>query len=390
MTVDWIDTDTDLLRLVDRLESQPIIAIDTEFHRERTFFPRLALIQLGWQVADGFHIALVDPLACRTESLTTLFTPGREFLFHACQQDLDVLAHSLGSVPSTIFDTQLAAGFLGYSTPSLANLINAELRVSLPKGDRLTDWLRRPLSDAQRRYAAADVEYLFDLRASLVDKLTAKGRLDWAIEACGEMLTKKMGPSDPSEAWMRLKDVRAMKARTRGVLAALAEWRERRAMAADIPPRQVLADLALHGIAQREPGTLEELGQARGVDERHIRGAFGQEILEAVRQGRQAPVEMPEPEGEDLERHLRPAVTLVSAWVSEVARREQIDPMLLATRSDIVDFLRRRPGNRLAEGWRWQTVGSQLDRLVDGRSGLAFDGRGGLRLIEVPEPSPKL
>ena len=384
MIADWIDNDADLDRLITTLEGHSIVAVDTEFHRERTYFPRLALVQVGWPTADGLRVALIDPLACRAERLTTLFTSDREFLFHACQQDLDVLTHAFGSIPKKVFDTQIAAGFLGYSTPSLANLINAELRLTLPKGDRLTDWLRRPLTDAQKKYAAADVEFLFDLREALVTKLESKGRNDWALDACAEALTKKMGPADPAEAWLKLKDVRALKARSRGVLAALAEWRERRAMASDIPPRQVLADLALHGIAQREPSTLEELAQARGVDDRHVRGAFGQEILEAVRRGWNHPVEMPVPEGEELERHLRPAVTLVSAWVSEVARREQIDPMLLATRSDITDFLRGSADSRLGSGWRRNMVGDQLGRLVDGSSGLAFDGRGNLRLFDVP------
>ena len=386
MTSVWIDNDRSLSNLVGELEAQSIIAIDTEFHRERTYFPRLALVQLGWRTADGLRVALIDPLACDVSRLSNLFSDDREFLFHACQQDLDVLSHSLGVVPRNIFDTQLAAGFLGYSTPSLANLINAELRVALPKGDRLTDWLRRPLSEAQKKYAAADVEYLFELRSNLTDKLESMGRIEWAKEACAEMLTKKMGPADPADAWMRLKDTRGLKPRVRGILAALAEWRERRAMAADIPPRQVLADLALQGIAQREPSTIEELSQARGVDDRHVRGGFGQEILEAVRRGRSMPIEAPRHEGEDLERHLRPAVTLVSAWISEVARREQVDPALLATRSDIVDFLRAVTGNRLGSGWRFQMVGKQLDSLMSGASGLAFDGRGGLRIFPVPSP----
>ncbi|MFM8650509.1 MAG: ribonuclease D [Actinomycetota bacterium] len=385
MIADWIDNDADLDRLITTLEGHSIVAVDTEFHRERTYFPRLALVQVGWPTADGLRVALIDPLACRAERMASLFTSDREFLFHACQQDLDVLTHAFGSIPKKVFDTQIAAGFLGYSTPSLANLINAELRLTLPKGDRLTDWLRRPLTDAQKKYAAADVEFLFDLREALVTKLENKGRNDWALDACAEALTKKMGPADPAEAWLKLKDVRALKARSRGVLAALAEWRERRAMASDIPPRQVLADLALHGIAQREPSTIEELSQARGVDDRHVRGAFGQEILEAVRRGRNHPVEMPVPEGEELERHLRPAVTLVSAWVSEVARGEQIDPMFLATRSDITDFLRGSADSRLGSGWRRNMVGDQLGRLVDGSSGLAFDGRGTLRLFDVPE-----
>lgn len=384
---EWIDGDAGLADLIGRLEGVDEYALDTEFHRERTYFPRLALMQFAWRIGGRQHIALVDPLTCDVARLRPLIESDRLILFHAAQQDLDVLSHAVRAIPRRIHDTQVAAGFLGYSSPSLANLVNAELKMSLPKGDRLTDWLRRPLTEAQRRYAASDVEFLFDVRDRQVDRLTSRGRLDWSDEACAELLTRRIGPIDPSLAWTRIKDVRAMRPRTRGVLAALATWREERAMASDIPPRQVLADLALQGIAQREPSSVEELSQARGVDDRHVRGGFANEILEAVRRGRENPLDLPPSDGDELDRSLRPAVTLVSAWVSEVARREEVDPAILGTRSDIVDFLRGSGDSRLATGWRFDLVGRQLGDIVGGRAALAFDGHGGLLLHPIQPPS---
>lgn len=380
---DWVASDSDLRALLDRLADVEEYALDTEFHRERTYFPRLALMQFAWREGDHQRTALVDPLACDVTPLRPLIESDRLVLFHAAQQDLDVLSHAVGVIPRRIHDTQIAAGFLGYSSPSLANLVNAELKTNLPKGDRLTDWLRRPLTEAQCRYAASDVEYLFDIRDRQRERLNERGRLTWAEEACRELLTRRVGPMDPSLAWTRIKDVRAMRPRTRGVLASLAAWREARAMASDIPPRQVLADLALQGIAQREPTTIEELAQARGVDDRHVRGAFAAEILDAVRRGRETPLDLPASDGDDLDRSLRPAVTLVSAWVSEVARREEIDPAILGTRSDIVDFLRGSAEARLGTGWRHDLVGRQLGDIIRGRAALAFDGRGGLVLQPV-------
>lgn len=387
MTLRWVDNDADLAELIGDMSVAARIAVDTEFHRERTYFPRLALMQFAWESSGHQHVALVDPLACEVRALVDLFHSDRLFVFHAAQQDLDVLAHSLGTGPASIFDTQLAAGFVGYATPSLANLVNAELRRSLPKGDRLTDWLRRPLTEAQKDYAAADVEYLFELTDRLEKSLRERNRLEWAHEACRELLERKVGPSDPTLAWTRMKDLRAMRPRTRGVLAAVAEWRERRAMASDIPPRQVLPDLALQGIAQREPRSLADLAQARGVDDRHTRGSIGNEILAAVARGLESPLELPAVEGDELDRRLRPAVTLVSAWLSEVARREEIDPMLVGTRADIVEFLRDEPEARLAHGWRFDLVGRDLGALVAGRTGLAFDGRGGLVMFDAPSSS---
>lgn len=386
---EWVASDPDLAELLVRLESSDEYALDTEFHRERTYFPRLALMQFAWREHHKLRIALVDPLACDVSVLRSLIDSDRLVLFHAAQQDLDVLSHSVGAIPRRVHDTQIAAGFLGYSSPSLANLVNAELKTNLPKGDRLTDWLRRPLTDAQRRYAASDVEFLFDIRDLQRERLIERGRLSWADEACRELLSRRVGPMDPHLAWTRIKDVRAMRPRTRGVLAALAAWRETRAMASDVPPRQVLADLALQGIAQREPSTVDELSQARGVDDRHVRGGFAAEILEAVRRGQEAPLDLPPPDGDDLDRSLRPAVTLVSAWVSEVARREEIDPAILGTRADIVDFLRGSSEARLGAGWRYDLVGRQLGDIVSGRAALAFDGRGGLVLQPVQPTAPQ-
>jgi len=375
----WVDDDRSLSELIDRLSGEVRVALDTEFHRERTYYPRLALIQLAW--SSG--IAVIDPLACDVRSIVPLFGADRIVVLHAAQQDLDVLSYAIGEIPTEIFDTQIAAGFLGYSTPSLASLVNSELRLTLPKGDRLTDWLRRPLTAGQLAYAASDVEHLLDLHDLLTAQLSDLGRLEWAMEACRELRDRRVGPPDPAEAWLKQKDVRALKPRTRGVLAALAEWRERRAMNSDVPPRQVLPDLALHGISQREPTTIGELAQARGVDERHTRGAIAQEILDAVRRGRERPMELPSSEGDDVERHLRPAITLMSAWISEVARQEKVDTALLATRQDIIQFLSDHPGARLSSGWRHELVGEQLGALVSGRAGLSFDGRGGLRMIEA-------
>lgn len=379
MSYRWVATDAELAELVAEVSAQPRYALDTEFHRERTYFPRLALVQLAWEGG----MALVDPLACEPKGLVPLLTSPALAVLHAAQQDLDVLTSTCGAVPARLFDTQLAAGFVGYSTPSLVSLLQGELKVQVPKGDRLTDWLRRPLTQAQCDYAASDVAHLLQLADTLTTKLDRLGRTAWALDACEELRTRAVGQADPSDAWLRLKDVRALRPRSRGVAKAVAEWRERRAMATDTPPRQVLPDLAILGIAQKVPTTLEELGQARGVDERHRRGTIGRELLAAVERGMHEPADPPVADVDDLDRSLRPAVTLVSAWVSEVARREKIDTALLATRQDLVALLRGDTDARLAQGWRAELLGDDVKRLVAGSAGLTFDGAGRLRLIDV-------
>jgi ribonuclease D len=340
----------------------------------------LALVQ----ILGAGEIVLIDPLACDLTPLRTLFASQSLAVLHAAQQDLDVLTHAVGAVPVRMYDTQLAAGFCGYSTPSLVSLLQSELKVTAAKGDRLTDWLRRPLTDDQCDYAASDVAHLFDLHDALDAQLVADGRTQWVRDACEELLRKPVSGTDPDMAWTRLKDVRVLKPRARSVARSVAAWRERRAMSLDSPVRQVLPDLAILGIAQKQPRTLQELSHARGVDERHTRGTIGKELLEAVLEGAASEAGLPAPDGDDLDRALRPAVTLVSAWVSEVGRRERIDASLLATRHDLVAFLRGDADARLAVGWRHDLLGEGIRRLVAGEAALTFDGTGGLNLIDVP------
>jgi ribonuclease D len=370
---------TSLDEVLAALADEPRYALDTEFHRERTYHPKVALVQLAWPGG----IALVDPLAVDIRPLATLFGGPGVAVIHAAQQDLDVLTRACGAVPSRLFDTQLAAGFLGHATPSLGNLLSAELGVKLPKADRLSDWLRRPLTAGQEAYGAADVAHLLELQDRLVAELEELGRLEWAEAECEELRVRPTGPGDPCDAWLKLKDVRTLRGRSRGVARAVAAWRERRAADLDLPVRFVLPDLAVLGIAQRPPETAEELRQTRGVEERHARGSTANELLAAVRDGLTHPVDLPETNGEELDRQLRPAVTLVSAWVSQLARDQHIDTALLATRADLVDLLRGDPNARLAHGWRAATVGDDIRHLVEGEAALAFDGQGGLRLLKL-------
>jgi ribonuclease D len=387
VTSRWVERDDDLDGLIDDLEGEPCYALDTEFHRERTYYPRLALLQFAWGTTtkdgDTAQVALVDPLSVDARRLARLFECPALAVAHAAQQDLDVLTHAVGAVPAHLFDTQVAAGFIGYGTPSLTALLQGELRVTPVKGDRLTDWLRRPLTNAQKTYARSDVAWLLPLHDRLVAQLQGRGRLSWAEEACDELRVRPTGPIAPEQAWARLKDARSLRPRARAVAQAVAAWREREAASSDIPVRQVLPDLAVLGIAQRQPTTLDELGQSRGIDERHRRGRIGRELLDTVAQAKRAEPPPPPVGIDDLDRTMRPAVTLISAWISQVARDARIDTALLATRADLIAILREDPDARLTKGWRAELLGDGIARLLHGHAALTFDGQGSLHLIDV-------
>ncbi len=376
----FIADDTALRDVVNDARSAPIYALDTEFHRERTYFPRLALVQLQW----GNTNVLIDPLAVDPRGLAELLCGNGLAVLHASQQDLEVLRYAVGEVPSRLFDTQLAAGFIGYSTPSLAALAQSQLKVTLSKGDRMTDWMRRPLTASQCSYARSDVAYLEQLFERISSRVNQLGRSSWVSEACEELRLRPWGESNPEDAWLRIKDARALKGEARGVAQALAAWRERRAMATNIPLRRVMSDMALLGIAQAAPRSTEELAHARGVDERYLSGSIAREILAAVKEGRERIVELDSQAHDPLEKRLRPAVTLVTAWIGELARTAEIDPMLVATNRDIVALL-AGGDSRLAHGWRRDLVGRDIERLLKGESGLSFDGDGRLRLIPAKD-----
>ncbi|MFZ9058169.1 MAG: ribonuclease D [Ilumatobacteraceae bacterium] len=377
MSFEWVASEKTLDDVIDSVLDGSRYAIDTEFHREKTYYPKLALVQIRW----GTQTALIDPLAVDPRRLARLFSSEILAVFHAAQQDLEVLRHASLEAPRNIFDCQVAAGFVGFSTPSLATLVQAVKKTSLSKGDRLTDWLRRPLTDQQCAYAADDVIHLFDLHDELTRQLTELGRIDWVNDACAELASRPTGPQDPSDAWLRLKEVRALKGSARGVAQALAKWREERAMRSDLPPRRVMSDMALLGISQRVPKSVEELANTRGVDDRHLSAEYCKEIMTAVRDGAKNSIVLPSTENDDVDKFARPALTLITAWVGELARKHKIDATLLATRSDITAFLRQSPNARLREGWRATLIGDDLTRILNGEVGLSVDRNGHLKLI---------
>jgi ribonuclease D len=372
--------------LVSVLVEQPRYALDTEFHRERTYYPKVALVQVAW---DG-GIALIDPLAVALEPLAKVCRGTGLAVLHAATQDLEVLDLACGAVPSRLFDTQLAAGFCGMSTPSLASLADRELRVRLPKGDRLTDWLARPLTDDQLTYAASDVAHLLPLHDRLVERLNRSGRLSWAEGECEELRLRGRPSRDPADAWRRIKEVRQLRGSAFAIGRGLAAWREERASRLDLPVRFVLPDLAIVAIAQRAPRTLDELRSLRGVDARQLGHGVGEQILDVVvRSKDERRPEPPPPATVELPRELRPAVTLVSAWVGQLAHDLELDPALLATRADVEALLRGDEDARLAVGWRSDLVGEPVRRLVAGEVALAFSANHGIELVDRGPASPE-
>jgi ribonuclease D len=388
----WVDTPEELATIADTLRGVEEFAFDTEFHRERTYYPQLALLQIAWPGG----IALIDPLRLDLHPLAPIFTGRATSVAHAAGQDLEVLDRACGCVPRLLFDTQIAAGFLGFSTPSLATLADRMIHVHLPKGDRLTDWRQRPLTRAQLDYAASDVAHLLELTRLIREQLDAAGRLEWAVQECEAMHSGVRTPQDPQTAWWKIKEVRHLRGRSRGIAQEVAAWRERTAAQLDRPVRTILPDLGVLAVASHPPADVADLRGLRGMEGRVPKGDAVTGLMEAIKRGTDLdPEELRAPPTDDVDRGMRPAANLVSAWLGQLARDLRIDATLLATRADLHAFLRGDADARLALGWRKELIGDRVRRLVSGEAAIAFDGRGGLvledrshRTLAVEAPLP--
>jgi ribonuclease D len=372
----WVDDAAGFARVIDELRGASAYGLDTEFHRERTYHARLALLQLSWPGGE----AVVDPLTVDVSPLAEILKGPGECIMHAASQDLEILDRVCGVVPSRLFDTQIAAGFLGYSSVGLGALVLSQLEVKLPKADRLTDWLARPLSDDAIEYAATDVEHLLELHRRLGEQLLQRGRLQWALDECELARTRASSAVVPERAWWKIKEARSLRGRAAAVAQALAAWRERKASQVDRPVRFLLADLSLVSMAQRPPRSEDDLRRVRGLDEGKRKGAAAKELLDVVAEGVALDLEsVEEPPSEGVDRARRAAASLVSAWAAQRARELEIDSAIFATRSDIEEFLMDGRG-RLSQGWRHDVVGAPIRALAAGEASLAVDGRGHLVL----------
>ncbi|MCC7076103.1 MAG: ribonuclease D [Acidimicrobiia bacterium] len=370
ITYDLIDTDADFETLVDKLRATPVWGFDTEFHRERTYYPKLALVQ----IASPHGLAVVDPFSVDVRGLAAAFEDSL-VVVHAADQDLEILDVHVGTRPTRLFDTQIAAGFLGMDNPSLASLVNRALGADLPKGDRLTDWTRRPLSAAQLEYAAADVVHLLGLQETLATRLEAAGRLQWALDECAHLLAKRRIVRPPDETWWRLKGSRSLRGKAPAVAQAVCAWREREAERLDIPPRMILPDLAILALAQRPPTDREGLLAIRGVDARHLRKGADRRVLDAIRTGMDLPADrLRRPPAGESEGRLKPLITAVMGWVAQRAFDLDLNATLLATRSDVQALLEGAPATRLVDGWRKDVVGGSILRFAAGDAHLVVDG----------------
>ncbi|HEY7900645.1 MAG TPA: ribonuclease D [Caulobacteraceae bacterium] len=380
-----ITTTTELARFCQSLKSSPFIAVDTEFMRESTYWPKLCLIQAA--SPDGE--AVIDPLAEGLDLAPFLDLMRDEAIlkvFHAARQDVEIL-FNLEAAPRPLFDTQIAGMAAGFPEQVAYDvLVRQMLKIEVDKSSRFTDWARRPLSEAQLTYALADVTHLATIYPMLSERLEAAGRLSWVMAEMDALLDPKLYDTSPQNAWRRLKP-RRQAPKYLAVLKAVAAWRERVAQERDQPRGRILKDDAIDEVATQAPTENEALQRLRSLPKGFAGSRFASGLVDAVREG-VAAAEHSEPEPRRVHRPYPAAPTgavveLLKVLLKARAEDAKVASKLIATVSDLERIAADDEADTQAlQGWRREAFGEDALRLKRGEIALVLDGAK-VRAVEV-------
>ncbi len=371
----YISQIDELERFYDKAKASSILAVDTEFLREKTYHPKLCLIQM----ATRDESVVIDPLAIEDLSLVKDLLEDVHItkIFHSCSQDLEVLRYSIGAQVQPIFDTQVAASFLGVRHQiGYSHLVDAICDVKLSKAESMTDWSKRPLDKEQLRYAVEDVIYLPAIYDKLLGSLISKNRLGWFTPEMESLVSVDKSQDDVREMYKKVKKINSLTSSQLAIARELCEWRELTAQKRDIPRRWILGDEILLEIAKRAPQTPERLKRIRGIQALSAQNI--NLILKAVDRGLACPEdERPKPfKRVKTSVETESVVDLMYAVLRIVSDREGISGSMLANREDLLTFVQNPKTSRLGSGWRYDVLGSKLEQLLEGNIGLTVkDGK---------------
>ncbi|MEM7546856.1 MAG: ribonuclease D [Pseudomonadota bacterium] len=368
----------------------PYVTVDTEFMRERTYWPQLCLVQLARPLDDSGqeNAVIIDPLA--DLDLTPLFDLMRDTsvlkVFHAARQDVEIFVKLMGDVPQPLFDTQIAAMVCGYGDQvGYETLVKSIVKQGLDKSSRFTDWARRPLSAKQLSYAVGDVTHLRVIYEKLAADLAGNGRTHWVSSETDTLNARETYVIEPKDAWQRLK-TRSTDGRFLGVARALAEWREREAQGRDVPRGRILKDDAVLEIAAARPTTREQLLASRSLQREGRKSETCEAILAVVQEGLSNPVRnVPEPPRKHNKQGGQAVAELLRVLLKARADDLGVAQRLIASASDLDELVYGDEDiARALKGWRREAFGDDALRLKRGEIGLAV-GRKGVRVIPLQQ-----
>lgn len=359
---------------------RPYVTVDTEFLRERTYYSKLCLIQLAYQDDAGEDTCIVDPLVedLSLAPLYDLFADvGVVKVFHAARQDLEIFHVDQEIIPTPLFDTQVAAMVCGFGEQvGYETLVRKICKADLDKSSRFTDWSRRPLTDAQAKYAVGDVTYLRDIYEHLSARLDKSGRKKWVAEEMAVLNDPATYQADPDEAWRRVK-TRTSSGRFLGIVRELARFRETYAQARDIPRSRVYKDDALVEIASTKPQSEQDLSRSRLLLREARRGDIAQGILGAIKTGLALPNDaLPKPDLARAKLQVNPALAdMLRVLLKSISDNEDVAAKLIASSADLDALAAGERDVPALRGWRKEVFGDEALRLCDGKIGLAVQGQ---------------
>ena len=382
-----LKTTEDLAAFCVKAHEQPYVTVDTEFLRERTYFSKLCLVQMAIPGADGGDAVLVDPLAegLSLEPMYSLFRDTEVVkVFHAARQDIEIFQVEAGVIPDPLFDTQVAAMVCGFGEQvGYETLVRRIAKEGLDKTSRFTDWSQRPLTEAQQRYALADVTHLRVIYEFLAGELEKSGRTKWVKEELAVLTDPATYESKPSEAWKRVK-TRTNSGKFLAIVRELARFREGYAQSRNVPRNRVFKDDALVELASTKPSSLTDLGRSRLLLREARRGEIAEGILAAVQAGLECdPKDFPRVEDDRDKLQVNPALAdLLRVLLKAKTESSGVAPKLIAPAADldaIAAGLRDVPA---LKGWRHEVFGEDALRLCEGKIALAAKGRS-VKVVEV-------
>lgn len=366
MTINYIDTPEKLTDLCVQIAAEPWVALDTEFLREKTYYPKFCLLQ----IATPAWVACVDPLvlADLTPLFDVLYNPAVIKVFHACRQDLEIFYQLTGKIPQPIFDTQIAAPLLGIQeNPGYAMLVSSFLNINLTKAHTRTDWSVRPLSPEQLEYAADDVIYLCQIYQMMRDKLKELGRFEWLQEDFNLLNNHELYQLPPEKAWLKVKGKNKLTGRQLSIIQALTQWREQTAQQEDRPRNWLMRDDLLLELAKLQPTTPSELATIRSMNEKTVQ-RYGKVLCELITQAKQRPpIVQTQKEGVAKKTPQQEAVLdVLTAVVRIRAEENALNPVILASRKELEKLLYDVEECLLLSGWRYTMAGRELQGLLSG------------------------
>lgn len=382
----YIDTDTKLESFCNEFSNSDWLAIDTEFLREKTYYPKFCLLQ----IANLSRVACIDPIVLSDlEPLfDLLYDPAITKIFHAGRQDLEIFHNLKGSLPKPIFDTQIAAPLLGYSEQmGYANLVYEMLGIRLGKTHTRTDWSQRPLSREQLRYASDDVVYLAQIYPKMKKKLTALNRMDWLIDDFCELTQPKLYINPPEQAWHRIRGAKKLSSKALMALKHLAKWREDIACREDLPRSWIIKDELLINLARMQPKNQHQLKSLRGIHEKTIR-KYGDIILKTIETSENQSIE-PVISNDQTPKKTAQQDALINFLMGIVHQRaieHSLNPGVLAPKKDLERLVFGMGNSRILEGWRKKIVGLELSAILNGEQTIHIEN-GRLKMspkIETP------